>query len=45
MNRLLLYLNNTLESLDIPPIVKNNSRELNKLKKKNFKKASLKEIK
>ncbi|WP_336067554.1 hypothetical protein [Mesoflavibacter sp. CH_XMU1404-2] len=45
MNRLLLYLNDTLESLDIPPIIKNNSREINKLKKKNSKKVNLKEIK
>ncbi|UAB76125.1 MULTISPECIES: hypothetical protein [unclassified Mesoflavibacter] len=45
MNRLLLYLNDTLESLDIPPIIKNDSREINKTNKKNSKKVKLKEIK
>lgn len=45
MYKLLLYLNDTLESLDIPPILKNDGREINKLKKKSSKKVSLKEIK
>lgn len=45
MNRLLLYLNDTLESLDIPPIVKQEPKKIRRTNRKTSKKINLEELK
>ena len=45
MNRLLHYLNDTLESLDMPPLTKHETKKVKKETRQRSKKITLKEIK